>query len=897
MIEHFYRKQSDAINQRLTSDLGRHGIQLKDVRQYWEKADPKEAKIILGCIIETCEALEHVLWYGKVNRDAFLRVMAKIECSSGEHVPERSVFDTLLRDASFASQKRCLADLTQVIDVLSRLQLETGHHTPGDHPLFLKEAFVYCNYTEKLQVLYSAILRDDVSEMTKFLRSCQYVVDSKCRPNSVLLDLLEYSVLQGAERCAAYLTVEVNDTQSQKADLGSGNLLHRLVIKKGRLLRFRHRAGEVICNDIGKADTEIVKGRDAVAYVVQKLSSKERTMLQQKDAFGRLPLHYAVEYGLSELCLTIMRLIDRSDLVYSSDADGITPLHLAVISNSTLTTKTLLDPWAQSTGQILDPTFERVINSCLIEAVNLDYPEVSLMLISHGADLNYRNASGATPLFYAARNGSEQLTKALLERLTQAKLAVDSREDVRGWSPLLVACVEGHLPVVELLLKAGADPKLRDVFGWTAKEHAVFRGHMRIAQLLPPLDFRYSQIEIQALLGTHRSFSRRYSTGIPLGNVVPSQTVGISNKTRILVTLGPLNTRKKVTAVDLSPNRHKRAHGLRPELRYALQITAVAASGTSQLFDLPILRDVTNEPLHFETGDADSVRLIFNLYRIIDYADETEDGKNLVGRGIALLNSLRDTLGSKHESLYRDYTIPIMNTKSLEHMGNVTFGFIMITPFVHKSCRPSARQGFWEPEKGTQVIGHRGSGANTSAKTNLQIGENTVQSFLTAHALGASCVEFDVQLSKDFQTVIFHDFLVMATGGNVPLQTLTLDQFMHFGTLQSPRGDLSSIAEARYTGKMKEHSSKVGRPRSLSLNEYDEGRSEDTVNRMRYTEEGIHNDIKGNLRGHSIHEPGSTLEQLLTELPDRIAFNLEISESFHPHSHPNAKGPPPCSLR
>ena len=48
------------------------------------------------------------------------------------------------------------------------------------------------------------------------------------------------------------------------------------------------------------------------------------------------------------------------------------------------------------------------------------------------------------------------------------------------------------------------------------------------------------------------------------------------------------------------------------------------------------------------------------------------------------------------------------------------------------------------------------------------------------------------------------------------------------------------------------------------------------MERMQYTAEGMHNNIKGNLRGHSIQEPSSTLEQLLTELPESIAFNLEI---------------------
>ena len=52
-------------------------------------------------------------------------------------------------------------------------------------------------------------------------------------------------------------------------------------------------------------------------------------------------------------------------------------------------------------------------------------------------------------------------------------------------------------------------------------------------------------------------------------------------------------------------------------------------------------------------------------------------------------------------------------------------------------------------------------------------------------------------------------------------------------------------------------------------------RKVDLVERMRYTEEGMRNNIKGNLRGHSIQEPSSTLEQFLTELPEFIAFNLE----------------------
>ena len=48
------------------------------------------------------------------------------------------------------------------------------------------------------------------------------------------------------------------------------------------------------------------------------------------------------------------------------------------------------------------------------------------------------------------------------------------------------------------------------------------------------------------------------------------------------------------------------------------------------------------------------------------------------------------------------------------------------------------------------------------------------------------------------------------------------------------------------------------------------------MERMRYTEEGLQNNIEGNLRGFSIQEPSSTLEQVLTKLPASIAFDVEI---------------------
>lgn len=117
----------------------------------------------------------------------------------------------------------------------------------------------------------------------------------------------------------------------------------------------------------------------------------------------------------------------------------------------------------------------------------------------------------------------------------------------------------------------------------------------------------------------------------------------------------------------------------------------------------------------------------------------------------------------------------------------------------------------------------------------------------------------------------------METEGDVPLHTLTFDQFMHLSRSQAPRSDLLSSAEVRYLEKFQpDGAHPLKKHRSHSVNTYDDYRSRDLVERMMHTEEGMQNNIKGNLRGYSIQEPSSTLEQLLTQLDESVPFNLEI---------------------
>lgn len=245
---------------------------------------------------------------------------------------------------------------------------------------------------------------------------------------------------------------------------------------------------------------------------------------------------------------------------------------------------------------------------------------------------------------------------------------------------------------------------------------------------------------------------------------------------------------------------------------------------------------MSNTPLQFATEDPDNVILVIELLRNSPTSDE---GIQVIGTGIALLKCLRQGLAPRRESLVRDYTVPILENGRMTYLGSVTLNILVVTPFQPLKPPPRASPGFWKKDGSIQIVGHRGFGANSTALTNLQIGDNTVQSFLTATSLGAYCVEFDVQLTKDYLPVIFHDFVVMETGGDVPMHALTSDQFKHLSQSQAPRSDLLSTAEERYLDRDNLDGALRPKPRSHSVNTYDDSRSRDLIERMRYTEEGI----------------------------------------------------------
>jgi uncharacterized protein len=101
-------------------------------------------------------------------------------------------------------------------------------------------------------------------------------------------------------------------------------------------------------------------------------------------------------------------------------------------------------------------------------------------LLEKGADVNAAQGDGMTALHWAARQG-EVATAAML---LHAGANVRATTRLGGYTPLLLASQMGHAPVIDLLVKAGADAKSASANGATALMLASASGRVDAVKAL-----------------------------------------------------------------------------------------------------------------------------------------------------------------------------------------------------------------------------------------------------------------------------------------------------------------------------------------------------------------------------------------------------------------------------
>ena len=188
------------------------------------------------------------------------------------------------------------------------------------------------------------------------------------------------------------------------------------------------------------------------------------------DKEGRTPLMLAV----AERHETVIKLLLANKAqINSCNNAGNGPLGIAAKNGDEAVVRLLLaynaDP-NNSKPYEASPNSKFERNAPLALAAKNGHERVVKLLIRNGANLDYRDCSGNTALYYAVYAGHERVVELLLDN--------EPDLDIRGYglpTPLKVASEKGYEGIIKLLLKHRASLDTRDQPGSTALTYAAAR--------------------------------------------------------------------------------------------------------------------------------------------------------------------------------------------------------------------------------------------------------------------------------------------------------------------------------------------------------------------------------------------------------------------------------------
>eukprot|EP01105_Mastigella_eilhardi_P027827 TRINITY_DN880_c0_g1_i1.p1 TRINITY_DN880_c0_g1~~TRINITY_DN880_c0_g1_i1.p1 ORF type:complete len:633 (-),score=165.96 TRINITY_DN880_c0_g1_i1:91-1989(-) len=168
------------------------------------------------------------------------------------------------------------------------------------------------------------------------------------------------------------------------------------------------------------------------------------------DAKGRSPLHQAVDGG-TEMVATL--LIVNGASLRVADACGNTPLHLACAE-----------------GAASAPTVELMLQKCKAQAA-----------AGSASPADVQNADGDLPIHAAARYATAAVVAVVAAQTLRPNL---NRYDKSGNAPLHIAVIRNDADVAQALIRAGADPNLKNAANSTPLQLAVERDAVEVVRML-----------------------------------------------------------------------------------------------------------------------------------------------------------------------------------------------------------------------------------------------------------------------------------------------------------------------------------------------------------------------------------------------------------------------------
>lgn len=895
---------------------------------------------IQSILAELRNQFRNLKWYAELNKRAFSKILKKLDKKVGTN-RQVSTMETRILPLPFADDSFITKDLSSLKTIWEQVTLKINHYET-----VIKDSSPNSNAGENMEFfrIISVFIEEDdskglIRELTNLYLELPLV------PTRIMINVLNKAAISKSLACVDAI-LKVIPSLNDSDDINKRNFFHHHVIAIGKLIgrqdvlgrkrktqpsKYTNNDGEIITDlktlhmtlsVLTDSDAAVEKEKsfaDSLSYILKELPVHLIPCLFQHDNYKRTPLHYSCQYGLSEITALIIKLMKEwniwdefpiDDASVFGDSESLTPLHLSVLGAHPRTAEVLL--------QSLNPNVKLKSSSLLHLATEWNnYPLLHVLLSSKRFDISYQdNELHETPIYLACRLNFFEAAVCLLYNGADPEI----REKIFGWTPVFVAAAEGFKNIVSLLIDNHADFDIEDEGGWTPMEHAVLRGHLDVADMVQIKDVLvthpHSQLnssnedkETLNQTNTERLNGRSGDgNGVNKGSLGklagPIKSYGHrflnNSESLILVTLGSNDTRNEGPSISLDQEVLAKIIGLETDCALSLVISCTdSIDKPSVLLDLPLedTVDAVDFKVPFKVDYSHTLSFdIVPTYGTRSLEPHNKvDGQNnnnndhVMGRGVSLLNKSYNSVGVNRSVVNGNVTTPIIANHTLEVLGMIKFEYIIITPFEHPKLPLERTETYWKSLVSTRVIGHRGLGKNNPNKS-LQIGENTVESFIMAASLGASYVEFDVQLTKDSVPVVYHDFLVAETGVDIPMHELTLEQFLDLNNADKEHIQGGSGHSARHVNGV-EMALQKNRRRSVDdsdvstlrrawdLHDVDpEERAKNSHwsnNRMRLTKTFKKNNFKGNARGHSIASSFVTLKELFKKIPANVGFNIE----------------------
>lgn len=189
--------------------------------------------------------------------------------------------------------------------------------------------------------------------------------------------------------------------------------------------------------------------------------------VHSKDANGRSPLHLAVRHCRLD---TMESILSRGASVVAKDEEGNTPLHYAFSNFSAIASAVHKVELLLSHGADINALNDKGFTPLMLAAKHRGASCMTYMM-KYNPDVHVVDRKGRTALHFIARYKGVNIDRDF-EALLKAGIDVNKTDD-KGLTPIFYALDTPETNMVKLLLKYGADPNACDSQKRTPLHHAA----------------------------------------------------------------------------------------------------------------------------------------------------------------------------------------------------------------------------------------------------------------------------------------------------------------------------------------------------------------------------------------------------------------------------------------